>query len=89
MLAGGYEGQRASGGQAEVVIYQSVAPGEYESVGESYPPLVFIGFEEFWVRPAQRGHYDFELLRGPLGFWQLNQGRVTGEMRKFFSDQRE
>lgn len=79
----------ASGGQVEVVTYRSVAPGEFESVGGNYPPLVFTGFEEYWVHPDQRGYYDFELLRGPLNFWQLNHGRVVGEMREFFSDQQE
>jgi len=71
--------------EAVTITYYSVAPGEFEPVAGDYPPLDFTGFEDYWFHPDQRGRYDFELLRGPLEFWQLNRRRVTGEMRAFFT----
>jgi len=70
---------------AVTVTYHSLAPGEFEPVAGDYPPLRFTGFEDYWSHPDQRDRYEFELLRGPLEFWQLNQRRVTGEMRAFFT----
>lgn len=71
--------------EAVIIGYHSVAPGEFEPVAGDYPPLKFTGFEDYWSHPDQRGRYEFELLRGSLEFWQLNQRRVTGEMRAFFT----
>lgn len=75
----------ATDGQPETVTYQSVAPGEFEPVSGDYPLLTFEGFEDYWQHPEQRADHDFELHRGPLGFWQLNHNRVVGEMREFFT----
>lgn len=79
----------AMGAQSFVVTYQSVAPGEFEAADGSHPRLTFKGFEEYWADSGQRGSYDFELLHGHLGFWQYNHRRIMGEMREFFSDEKE
>ena len=71
------------------VTYYSVAPGEFKPVEGDYPPLSFTGFKDYWSHPDQRGNYDFELLHGPLEFWQLNHRRVTAEMRAFFTAKAE
>ncbi len=68
--------------------YRMTAAGSYQPMAAELPPLEFVAPREFWAHFTVGSERDFVMVRGALGFWQVNMGPLKEEMSRFYERKR-
>lgn len=73
--------------EPQIVTYQAVGPGQFESAEPGRPDLDLrkLDIAEYWAEYPPGSEYDFELLKGTVGFYQLDLSPLFARTREFYS----
>ncbi len=80
----------AATAQAQEVAYRAVGAGRFEPMAGDLPSIDLraLGVDEYWAQYPAGAEYEFRLLRGDGGFYQVDLAPVYAHTRAFYSDKR-
>ena len=72
----------------EIYAYTQVAPGHFKPPDEALPPIDLQYNVPYWGQFKQGSTHQFHVLKGALGFYELDTGRVQQEVHAWWRTQK-
>jgi hypothetical protein len=76
--------QWASRNSTVTVVYELKPGGRFVAVDGAAPALNYSRYADYWRQFEPGSLHEFQLIHGPLGFWQLREGNVSKRIRDFY-----